>query len=105
MIPEALNSSGQVVDEMVAPLLIKIVGPQFTVQFMAGEHMEGTHNDGVGNGHDRPLSPATGGQALIQGRQVGPFGPRSSVSQLRQAGPQGAIALAGLARACLPALS
>lgn len=65
MIPKALNPSGQMVDEIVAPLLIKIVGPQFMIWFMVGEPMEGTDDDGMGDGHDRPFSPPMGSQALI----------------------------------------
>jgi hypothetical protein len=68
MIPKALNPSGQVVDEMVAPLLIKIVGPQFTVGFMAGEHMEGTDDDRMGDSHDLPRGPRP--EQMIRGGEL-----------------------------------
>jgi hypothetical protein len=38
VIPEALKPSGQTIDEVVAPLFINIVGPQFTRGFVAREH-------------------------------------------------------------------
>jgi hypothetical protein len=66
---------------------------------MAGEHMQGTDDDRMGDGHDRPFSPPTASQALIQGRPIRPFRPRCRMGQLRQASPQGATARAGFARA------
>jgi hypothetical protein len=38
MIPQALNPPGQAVDEVVAPLFVKIIRPQLSIRFMAGEH-------------------------------------------------------------------
>jgi hypothetical protein len=67
--------------------------------------MKGTDDDRMGDSHDRPFSPPTGRQALIQGRQVRPFRPSRRMGQLRQAGPQGAIAPAGFPERRLPALS
>jgi hypothetical protein len=43
--PWALNPSGEVVDEMVASLLINIVGRQLMVRFMAREHVKRTDDD------------------------------------------------------------
>jgi hypothetical protein len=40
--------------------------------------------------------PTACGQAMIEGRHLGPFGSYRSVGHLRQAGPQSAIALASL---------
>lgn len=40
MIPSALTPSGPVVEEMVASLLVNIIGPQLMVWFMVGELME-----------------------------------------------------------------
>jgi hypothetical protein len=84
---------------MVAPLFVKIAGSQFAIRFMTEEHVKRNDDEGMGDGHDRPFSPATGGQALIQGRRVRPFRPRSRMGQWRQAGAQGALAPEGLARA------
>jgi hypothetical protein len=60
MIPSALTPSGLVVEEMVASLLVNIIGPQLMVWFMAGEPMEGTGHHRVGHRDDGPFSPAPG---------------------------------------------
>jgi hypothetical protein len=91
-----LQSPCEPVDEMVTPLLLKIVGPEFMVGFVTGQHMERTDDDGMRHSPNGPFLPTACGQAMISGRQVGPFGPCSGVGYLRQAGPQGAIALASL---------
>jgi hypothetical protein len=52
------------------PSLIKIIGPQFTVGFIAGEHIKDTDHDGVRNGEDRPAFPSTCRQAPIQNGQT-----------------------------------
>jgi hypothetical protein len=57
---------------------------------MAGQHMEGAHDDGMRRRHDGALLPLAGGQALIQGRQVGPLGPGEGMGQLRQISPASA---------------
>ena len=56
--------------------------------------MEGTHDNSVGDGHDRAFSAATGGQTLIQGGQIRPLGPDGGMGQLGQDGPEGAMAFA-----------
>jgi hypothetical protein len=41
------------------PSLIKIVGPEFPVEFIANEHMKDSDHDGVGDSEDRPSFPPT----------------------------------------------
>jgi hypothetical protein len=60
MIPSALTPSGPVVEEMVASLIVNIIGPQLMVWFMEGEPMEGTGHHRVGHRDDGPVSPAPG---------------------------------------------
>jgi hypothetical protein len=60
MMPSALTPSGPVVEEMVASLLVNIIGPQLMVWFMEGEPMEGTGHHRVGHRDDGPVSPAPG---------------------------------------------
>jgi hypothetical protein len=57
VIPEALKSSGQAIDEVVPPLFINVVDSQFTIPFVAREHMKGADHDCMGHGHDRPFLP------------------------------------------------
>jgi len=64
--------------------------------------MECTNDDRVGYGHNSSFLPTPGGQALIQGRPVGPFGMRGGVGYLGQAAPQRVVALAGLPRSAFP---
>jgi hypothetical protein len=40
VIPYTLNASGQMIDEVGAPLCVKIVGPQLAIRFVAGEHVK-----------------------------------------------------------------
>jgi hypothetical protein len=101
-IPQAFNPPCEPVDEVVPTLFVKVVGSQFLIGFMAGEHMEGAHDNGMRHGHDGALLASAGCQALIQGRQVGPLGAGGGMGQLRQPGPQDAIPLARLPRAPLP---
>jgi hypothetical protein len=60
MITSALTPSGPVVEEMVASLLVNIIGPQLMVWFRVGEPMEGTDHHRVGHRDDGPVSPAPG---------------------------------------------
>jgi hypothetical protein len=98
VIPEALKPSGQTTDEVVAPLFTKIVGPQFTIRFVAREHMEGTDHDCMSHGHDRLPSPPTGSEALIQGRQIAPLGAGRRMGHLGQPGSEDTVAFARLPR-------
>jgi hypothetical protein len=43
---------------MVTPSFVKIVGSQFAIGCMTGEHVKRTDDEGIGDGHDRPFSPA-----------------------------------------------
>ena len=69
------------------PSLITIVGPQFTLGFMAGEHMKDTDHDGVGDGEDRPSFPSPCRQAPIQRGHIRALGPDGAMGQLGEAGP------------------
>ena len=64
------------------PSLITLVGPQFTVGFIAREHMKDTDHDGVGDGEDRPSFPAPYCQAPIQSGHIRPLGTDGAMSQL-----------------------
>jgi hypothetical protein len=81
-----LHPSSQTIPAMVTPSFVKIAGSPFVKRFLTGEHVKRTDGEGMGDGHDRPFSPTTGGQALIQGRRVRPFRSRSRMGQWRQAG-------------------
>src|SRR5262249_28761597 len=41
-IPEVFNPPGKPIHGIVPPPLVKIVGPQFAVRFIAGEHVKDT---------------------------------------------------------------
>ena len=97
-IAQALQPPGEPVYEVLAPLFVKVVRSQLVIPSMAGEHVERPHDGRMCDGQDGAFFPSTGGQALIQGRQVGSFGPGGGMGHLRQACTQGAIALAGLPR-------
>ncbi len=58
---------------MVAPLVLKIGGPELMVRFVTGQQMARTDDNGMGHRDNGPLLPPTGGQAMIQGRHVGPY--------------------------------
>src|SRR5262249_30324421 len=100
-IPQPLNPPCELVDEMFAPTFVKVMDPQLPIGFMAREHMEGTDHDRMGDGDDGSFLPPTGGQTLIQGRQIGPLGAGCRMGQLGQACAQGLVAGAGLPRAFL----
>jgi hypothetical protein len=48
MIAESFNPPRELVDEMCSPMVVKVIGPQLSRGFVAGEHMEGTDHDRVG---------------------------------------------------------
>jgi hypothetical protein len=54
-ISQGLKPSGQAIDRELSPPFVKIVGPQFPVFFLAGEHVKDTTHHGVRHGNDRPL--------------------------------------------------
>src|SRR5688572_30396234 len=95
-IAESFNPPRELVDEMCSPMGVKVIGPQLSIGFVAGEHMEGTDYDRVGHRRDGPFLAPTGSQALIQGGQVSPLRAGRGMGQLGQAGAQGLVALAGL---------
>src|SRR5215510_12665924 len=71
------------------------------VRYIAGEHIKDTLHDRVRDRDDGPLFPTTGGQTLIQRREIRPLGPYGGMGELGQDGSQGTIPLAGFARALL----
>jgi len=91
-IPQPLHPPCELVDEMFAPTFVKVMGPQLPIGFLAREPMEGTDHDRMGHGDDGTLLPPTGGQALIQGRQLGPLGVGCRMGQLGQAYAQSLVA-------------
>src|SRR5215813_658208 len=100
-IPEMLNPPGQPIHCVVSSSLVKIVGPSFAVGFLAGEHVKSTAHDRVGHRDHGPILPTTCREALIQRREIRPLGPDGGMGELCQDGPEGAIPLAGFARALL----
>src|SRR5712691_6980618 len=77
------------------------MGPQFLVPFMVAEHVKDTPHHGVRHGTDGPLLPTADGEALIEGRERRVLGPHGRMGELGQDRPEGAMALAGFARALL----
>jgi len=65
MIPQVLNPPGESIDRELPPPFVKIVGPQFAVPCMAGEHGKDTAHDGVRYGNDGPLLATAYGEALV----------------------------------------
>ena len=101
MIPQVLNPSGESIDRELPPPFVKIVGPQVTVHFMAGEHVKDTAHDGVRYGNDSPLLSTAYGEALVEGGAIGVLGPHGGMGELGQDRPEGPIALTRSARAVL----
>jgi hypothetical protein len=83
-------------------LLVKVVAPKLLVGFMAREHVEGTDHHRVGHRDDGPFLPPPRRQALVEGREAGPFRTCRGMGQLGQRRPQDAIPFAGLPRALFP---
>jgi hypothetical protein len=78
------------------PLVIEVVGPERMVGLVTGQHVERTDDDGMRHRDHGPCLPTACGQAMLEGRDGGPCGPGRRVGHLRQAGAQGAMALARL---------
>jgi hypothetical protein len=98
-IPQPLNPPCELVDEVVAPTCVNVMGPQLPIRVLAREQMEGPDHERMGHGDDGAFLPPTGGQALRQGRQRGPLGVGCRMGQRGQAWAQGLVAHAGLPRA------
>src|SRR5437879_1699258 len=64
-IPQAFNPPGEPIDGELPPPFVEIIGSQFTVHFIAGEHVKNTTHNGVRHGNDGPLLPPADGEALI----------------------------------------
>ena len=101
VIPEVLNPPGKPIHCGVPSSLVKIVGPSFAGGFLAGEHGKSTAHDRVCHRDHRPILPTACRGALIQRRERRPLGPDRGLGELRQDGPEGAIALTSFARALL----
>jgi hypothetical protein len=69
---------------------------------MAGEPRGGTADDGMGDGHDRPLLAPTSRQALVPSGPRRPLGAGGGMSPLGQARAQDTIAPAGFPRPPFP---
>jgi hypothetical protein len=52
VIPQPLNPPCQLVDEMVSPMVVNVMGSQLSRGFVAHEPMEGPHHDRVGHRDD-----------------------------------------------------
>src|SRR5215510_11410923 len=100
-IPEMLNPPGEPIYCVVSSALIKIVGPSFAIGFLAREHVKDTTHDRVCHSDNRPILPTPCREALIQRREIRPLGPDGGMGKLGQDGSEGAIPLAGFARALL----
>src|SRR5262249_35747685 len=100
-ISQVLNPSGEPINGELPPPFVKIVGPQFAVRFLTGEHMKSTDHHRVCHGDDGSLLPTAYCETVIQRREIGVLGPHGRMRQLGQDGSQGAIALTGFARASL----
>jgi hypothetical protein len=100
-IPEMLDPPGKPIHGVVSSSLIKIVGPSCAVGFLAREHVKDTAHDRVGHGDHRPMLPTTCREALRQRRERRPLGPDGGMDEWGQDGAEGAIPLAGFARALL----
>jgi hypothetical protein len=61
----AFNPPGESIDRELPPPFVKIIGPYFTVPFIAGEHVKDTTHNRVRYGNDGPLLPTADGEALI----------------------------------------
>ena len=81
-IPQMLDPSGQPIHGIVPPPFVKIVGPQFMVGGIAGEHIKETLHDRVRDGDDRSLFPTAGSEALIQRREIRPLRAYGRMSEL-----------------------
>jgi hypothetical protein len=64
-IPQVFNPPGESIDRELPPPFVKIIGPYFTVPFIAGEHVKDTTHHRVRYGNDGPLLPTADGEALI----------------------------------------
>jgi hypothetical protein len=64
-ISQMLDPPGQPIHGIVPPPLVKIVGLQFMVWGIAGEHIKDTLHDRVRDSDERPLFPTAGSEALI----------------------------------------
>ena len=64
-ISQVLNPPGEPIDGELPPPFVKIVGPEFAVRFIAGEHVKDTAHDGVRYGNDGPLLSTAYGEALV----------------------------------------
>ncbi len=102
---QACNPPDEPIDRELPPPFVKIIGPQFTVPFMAGEHGKDTPHDGVRHSKDGPLLPTADGEALREGRERRVLGPHGSMGELGQDRPEGRLPLRVLPERCVPALA
>jgi hypothetical protein len=58
VIPKSLNPSCALVDKLISPMCVKVMGPQLTRGIVAGEHIEGTGYERVGHAARRPSQRA-----------------------------------------------
>jgi hypothetical protein len=98
VLPETLNASGPMSDEVGAPLGITTVGPQLAVRVVAGAPVKRTDDERLGHRQDGPFRPSTGRHALVEGGQIGARGPGGGVGDVGQARAPRALPPAGLAR-------
>ena len=77
-------------------------GPQLPIRFVAAQPMKGPDHDCMSERDDGPFLPPAGGQAVREGRPVGPLRAGRRMGPLRQPRTHGLLALAGLPRALFP---
>jgi hypothetical protein len=94
--PQPGHPPGEPVDTMVWSTFVNVMGPQLLRRCVAGEPMEGTDPDRVGDGHEGPCLPPARGEARRHGRPRGPLGAGRRMGPRGQACTQGAVPCAGL---------
>lgn len=105
MIPQALNAPRQLVDKLVAPMLIDVVGSQHPIRFVPGEHMEGTDRNDMDHRENRPLLASACGQAVIQAEREVPFVRAAAWANCVRPARRARFLLRVLPERCVPALS
>jgi hypothetical protein len=89
-----LNQPGKPIHCVVSSSLVKIAGPLYAIGFLAKKHVKDMAHDRVCHGNHCPILPMTCSEALLQRREIRPFGLCGGMSEWRQDCPEGAIALA-----------
>jgi hypothetical protein len=70
-ITQTLQPPCQSIHKLVTAPVVEVVWTQLLIRFVAGQPMERTHDNRVGDGHDGSFLAPAGSQVLIEGRQIG----------------------------------